>query len=79
MGEEIVDAIGIWEKLYKGFELYFVLNNIDVGTVIISPSEYQCGEVLSMDGISVDSEFNIPQGNQSVGKVRFAWESVNPV
>ena len=65
--------------MYKRFELYLVLNNVEVGTVIISPSKYQCGEVLIMEGICVDSESNIMEKSQSVGRVRLIWESATPV
>jgi len=77
--EEIVEAIGSWKKSYKSYELYLVLNNSGGGTFIISPSGYQCGEVVEMKGVYIESGSSITDINQVAGQVRFFWIGDSPI
>lgn len=74
--EEIVESIGSWKKLYKNYELYLVINNSGGGTFVISPSEYQCGEVVEMRGVYVQPGLDT---NQVVGQVKLFWIGDSPV
>lgn len=72
--EEIVKAIGSWKKVCKNYELYLVINNVAVGTFIISPVEYQCGEIIEMKGIYIEPGSNTEDTNKSVGQVMLYLE-----
>lgn len=76
-----VDIMGVWKQTGKNYDLYIVQDRPDNGTIIVSPSKYECGEVIEFRGIYVEAGFSPGNNNQepAVGQLKVYWKADLPI
>jgi hypothetical protein len=71
------DIMGVWKETCNSYDLYIVQDRPDNGTIVVSPSKYDCGEVVEFRGIFIEPGFSPGNNNQapSVGQIKVYWKS----
>lgn len=72
-----VDIMAVWKKTGKNYDLYIVQDRPDNGSIIVSPSKYECGEAIEFRGIFTEAGFNPgnPVQAPSVGQLKVYWKN----
>ena len=74
------DIMGVWKQSGKTYDLHFIQDRPDNGIIIVSPTKYECGEVIEFRGIFTEAGFNPgnPVQEPTVGQLKVYWKSDLP-